>query len=273
MLKKGLKWAFWIVVVFVALSFLSNRFFPTSAIGVLEVTGGIYSSDDILDQIEDLKKDSRIKGVLLRIDSPGGTVAASQEIFESLQKLGAVKPIIASCGTLAASGGYYVALAAKEIFANPGTLTGSIGVRMEHMEIGDLLQWAKVHYETLKSGELKDMGSLQRPMTPEEKQLIESMLHEIHQQFKKAVAEARHLPMEAVEKVADGRVLTGEEAFQAKLVDHLGGRTEAIARLMQVAGLKGEPHLIYNKEGKDWWVRFLTKTQILSPLPVPLFYR
>ena len=271
MLKRWFKKAFWLLVLLLIAGSVFQYFFPTAGLGVLEVTGGIYHSDDLIREINELRKDTRIKGVLVRIDSPGGTVAASQEIFESLKKLSAEKPVVASMGSVAASGGYYVALAAKEIFANPGTITGSIGVRMEHINVSELLEWAKIHYESLKSGELKDIGSPQRTMTPEEKKMLEGMLGEIHTQFKKTVAAERKISIQEVEAVADGRILTGEQAKNHKLVDALGGLEMAVAQLQSLTGLQGEPNLIYKASQTPWWWHFLGQAKSLNKAWLPVF--
>ena len=172
-------------------------------------------------------------------------MSASQEIFESVKELRSVKPVVASMGTVAASGGYYIAAPANKIVANPGTITGSIGVRMELLNVEDLLQWARLKTTTLKSGRLKDVGSSTRPMTDEEREYLESILREMHMQFKKAVAESRGLSLEDVEKVADGRVLTGEQALTVKLIDELGSLEKATKVAAELGGIKGDPDIFY----------------------------
>lgn len=230
------------------------------SLGIVEIHGVIWAADDWLKEINDFRKNPNIAGVVVRINSPGGTVGASQEIFDSLQRLAAKKPVVASMGTVAASGGLYAALGAKKIVAEPGTITGSIGVRMEHMNIGDLLRLAKIEYETIKSGALKDLASNTRSLTPEERSFLEDLMKEFHGQFKRAVAAARNLKPEALEKIADGRVLTGAKAVEAGLVDELGGFDKAVEVAAQMAGIKGEPHLVYVKEPILWWVKALMGT-------------
>lgn len=230
------------------------------SLGIVEIHGVIWAADDWLKEINDFRKNPNIAGVVVRINSPGGTVGASQEIFDSLQRLAAKKPVVASMGTVAASGGLYAALGAKKIVAEPGTITGSIGVRMEHMNIGDLLRLAKIEYETIKSGALKDLASNTRSLTPEERSFLEDLMKEFHGQFKRAVAVARNLKPEALEKIADGRVLTGAKAVEAGLVDELGGFDKAVEVAAQMAGIKGEPHLVYVKEPILWWVKALMGT-------------
>jgi len=158
-------------------------------VGVVTVEGPIISAKDTVEDIERFRKDGGIASVVLRIESPGGSVAAAQEILEAVKKLAKDKPVVASMGSVAASGGYYIACGATKILANPATITGSIGVRMEHVMIGDLLRWAKIDHETLKSGRFKDLAPIDRPMTPQERAIIQDMLVDMHQQFKEAVEE------------------------------------------------------------------------------------
>lgn len=254
---------YWILLTVIVFAFLGGSVFfffgavlslvripvERGDIAVVEVLGGIYESKSIVEKLGELKKDDDVKAVVLRIDSPGGSVSASQEIFESVKELRAVKPVVASMGTVAASGGYYIAAPANKIIANPGTLTGSIGVRLELMNVEDLLQWARLRATTLKSGRLKDVGSSTRPMTDEEREYLEGILREMHMQFKKAVAESRGLSLEDVEKVADGRVLTGEQALAAKLIDELGSLERASKVAAELGGIKGEPDIFYPSLG------------------------
>src|SRR3989338_78832 len=227
------------------------------ALGILEIDGTMWVSDEWVKQIEEFRKSKRIKGVVVRINSPGGTVAASQEIYSSLKRLSKTKPVVASMGSVAASGGFYVALGADKILADPGTITGSIGVRMEHVNLGDLLKLAKIQYETIKSGQLKDLGSISRPLTPEERTLLEELMVEVHQQFKEAIVESRQLKKEEIEKFADGRVFTGAKAKALGLVDELGDFAQAIQVAAKLAGISGEPELVYPRMPTVWWLRTL----------------
>jgi protease IV len=213
-------------------------------IAIVEVKGPIFESDAVNEKLEKYRKSSSIKAVVLRIDSPGGAVGPSQEIHNEVKKLAEKKKVVVSMGAVAASGGYYIAAPATKIVANPGTITGSIGVLMEHVEVDELLKWAKVSAEILKAGESKDVGSALRKMTPEERQLLEGLLKNMHAQFRQAVAEGRKLPLEEVEKIGDGRVYTGEQALQLKLVDQLGNLEDAIEVAKNLAGIKGEPRII-----------------------------
>ena len=235
-------------------------------IAILEVLGPILDSKTTIEQLQDVKKDEKTKAVILRVDSPGGSVGASQEIFDQVRELKKTKPVVVSMGSVAASGGYYVSAPATKIIANAGTITGSIGVRMELVNVEDLLQWAKVKPLTLKSGVLKDAGSPTRAMTPEEQSYLEAVLKKMHEQFKKSVAESRGLTTEEVDAVADGRVLTGEEAREKKLIDDIGNLDHAIQVAGQLAGVDPEP---YYPEGKEssffgWLDHVKGKTQALA---------
>lgn len=261
------KWAkrtgiFFLVVL--ALAGLRSLFKQSSsfggALGVLEIEGVMWTADGWVEQIEDFRKDPQVKGVVVRIQSPGGTVAAAQEIFEALKNLGETKPVVASMGTVAASGGLYVALAAPTIVADAGTITGSIGVKMEHVQMTDLLATLGIKYETIKSGRLKDLANPARPMSPEERELIETMMAEIHEQFKKAVVDARPAAAGRLEKIADGRIFTGAMAQEFGLVDQLGGFTRAVKAAAEQAGITGEPKLIYGAKGTAWWVQAFLET-------------
>lgn len=218
-----------------------DRPLETGDIAVIKVEGPIYSADEILKQIDRVKKEDSFKGVLFRVNTPGGTVAAAQEIHEAilaLRKSG--KKVLVSMETVAASGGYYLAVAADWIVADPGTITGSIGVRLEYMNVEELLQWAKLKRETLKSGKFKDIASPIREMSLEERALLQDLLGDMHNQFKQAIASGRNLPLETVEALADGRVFSGREAHSLKLVDQLGGYGAALEKLASLSGIVGE---------------------------------
>lgn len=252
-----------VVCVGVGLLFLSSLlslFLPKrlsswskSDLGVITIEGTILSADETLLLLDEARRDASLLGVIVRFDSPGGSVGASQELLEGIKRVAEKKPVVASFGSVAASGAYYAALGATKILANPGTVTGSIGVRMEHVELTDLLKWAMVHHETLKSGHFKDIGSFNRAMTPEERVVLVGVLEDLHQQFKDEVAKLRKLEPSRVDELADGRVFTGREALKVGLVDALGGYTEAITQATQLAGIKGEPHVIDLEPRQSWW--------------------
>jgi protease-4 len=219
--------------------------FGKGRIGILELKGLIYESDEIIKDIKQFKEDESISAVVLRIDSPGGAVAPSQEIFREVEKLAQKKLVIASIGSVGASGGYYVACGAHTIFANPGSITGSIGVIMEFVNMKELFKWAKVEPIVIKSGQFKDSGAPYRDMTPEERVYLQELIDNVHSQFVSAVAEKRKLDINVVKKIADGRIFTGEMAKEAGLVDELGDFDDAVERAAQETGITGKPQLVY----------------------------
>jgi len=235
----------------------SSLWEPSGDIAIVEVKGPIYESQKVNEKLEKFRKNQSVKAVVLRIDSPGGAVGPSQEIYSEVKKLAAQKKVVVSMGAVAASGGYYIAAPATKILANPGSITGSIGVLMEHVEIDELLKWARINAEILKAGAMKDAGSLLRKLSPEERSYLEGILKNMHGQFLKAVSEGRNLPMEEVVKLGDGRAYTGEQALDLKLVDKLGNLEDAIQEAAQLAGIKGEPKLIKPEKPKPAWVEAL----------------
>jgi protease IV len=217
------------------------------SVGVVKIKGVIMDSHKVLKELKEFEEDSSIKAVLLRIDSPGGAVGPSQEIHDAVLRVRKAKPVVASFESVAASGGFYVAVAAQKIVTNPGTLTGSIGVIMDFANLGELYKWAKVDRFVIKSGKFKDVGSDSRPMLPEEKALLQELIGNVYEQFLKAVADGRKLPLDAVRPFADGRILTGEQAFKAKLVDRLGGLDIALEEVRGLAKMdaKQKINLVY----------------------------
>lgn len=213
------------------------------AVGVVEVSGVIMDSKKILKRLKQFEEDDGIKAVVLRLNSPGGAVAPSQEIYEAVKNY--KKPLVASMGTIAASGAFYIACGAKKVFANAGTLTGSIGVIMPFANLQKLYEWAKIQRYSIKTGKYKDAGADYREMTADERALLQTMLDDVLMQFKKAVAEGRDLPMEQVTQVADGRIFSGQQAKGLDLVDELGSLDDAIQEAGQQAHIKGKPHVVY----------------------------
>ena len=226
-------------------------------IGVIEVNGVIKDSRSILENIVKFEKNEHIKAILLRINSPGGAVGPSQEIYMELIKTRKKKPVIASLGTIAASGGYYIAAAATKIIAAPGTLTGSIGVKLELANVQKLLEKIGIEPVVLKSVPYKDIGSPFREVTPEEKEILVKLLQDIHRQFVADIAKGRHLPLKKVEAIADGSIFTGKEAQKLGLVDMLGNFEDAVKEAARLAGIKGEPNLYYPKKKTPWTKLFL----------------
>ena len=231
-------------------SFLSLR----EKIGIVNIEGAITDSEPVVTQLVQFRKDKGIKAIVLRIDSPGGAVAPSQEIYWEVKKAAASKTVIASMGKVAASGGYYVACAANKIVANPGTLTGSIGVLMEFLQVEDLLKKIGVGIEVLKTGEFKDIGSPHRKLSEKDRELISSLISDIQRQFVEAVARGRNLPIEKVREIADGRILSGAQSKEHGLVDELGNFQDALDLAKKMTGVEGEVTLVYpKKKGSRLW--------------------
>ena len=219
-------------------------------VAVISVSGLISDSESTIEQLKKFVKDDSVKAIVLRINSPGGGVAPSQEIYEEVKKARAKKPVLASMGALAASGGYYIACATQRVYANPGTITGSIGVIMPFMNVKDLVEKIGLKGMTVKSGVFKDMGSPMRDMTPQERELLQGVVDNVHLQFVNAVAEGRNLDREDVRRIADGRIFTGEQAKELGLVDALGNLEDAILEAGKLGKISGEPKVVTSPKKK-----------------------
>lgn len=217
-------------------------------VALVRIEGPILDSKDWVDEIRDYADDPSIKAMVLRVDSPGGAVAPSQEIFEEVKKAASKKKVVVSMGAIAASGGYYISSPATRIVANPGTLTGSIGVIMEIPNLEGLLDKVGVKTQVIKSGAHKDLASAFREMGDEERQILQDVLDDVHEQFISDVAEGRHIPVDDVRKLADGRVFTGRQALKEGLVDELGNLQDAIMVSAELAGIEGEPEVVTVKK-------------------------
>jgi len=217
-------------------------------VALVRIEGPIIDSKNAVDEIKDYTKDPSIKAIVLRVDSPGGAVAPSQEIYEEVRKATAKKKVVVSMGSLAASGGYYISSPASKIVANPGTLTGSIGVIMEIPNIEGLMNKVGVKTEVIKSGRHKDIASMFRGIGKEERVILQGVLDDVHEQFIKSVAEGRKMVLEDVRKIADGRIFTGKQALAIGLVDELGNLEDAVKAAAKLAGIKGEPEVVSKKE-------------------------
>lgn len=239
-----------ILAIFVSLlAVLFQKNLPVGdRIALIRIEGPIIDSKETIDEMKDYVKDASIKSIVLRIDSPGGAVAPSQEIYEEVRKATAKKKIIVSMGSVAASGGYYIASPATKIIANPGTLTGSIGVIMEIPNVEGLMNKIGVKTEVIKSGQHKDIASVFRGIKKEEKEILQNVLDNVHDQFIAAVAEGRKMVLEDVKKIADGRIFTGEQALKVGLVDELGNLEDAVKTAAKLSGIKGEPVVVTKKE-------------------------
>jgi len=216
-------------------------------IAIVEIKGVIGQSSGIIEEIHQYQEDEGVKAIILRIDSPGGGVGPSQEIHQEILRAKLKKKVVTSMGSVAASGGYYIACASDLIVANPGTITGSIGVLMEFTNIEELFKKIGIKGVVLKSGEHKDVGSPFREMTPEETRMMQEVIDNIHQQFIQAVAMGRKMDQAKVMEIADGRILSGEQAKQIGLVDQLGNLQDAIDITAKMVGIEGKPNILYPK--------------------------
>jgi protease IV len=246
-------------------------------VAVVELEGLIAETDDLVRELRHHRDNPSVRAVVIRINSPGGVVGPTQEVHDALLRVRqAGKPVVASLGSVAASGGYYIAVAADQIYANPGSLTGSIGVIMQMANVDALMKKVGVDYVVVKAGQFKDLGNFSRPMTPEERRVIQALLDDVHGQFIEAVAKGRKLDRSAVVKFADGRVFSGTQALGLKMVDALGGLEEAIEAAAKLAKLPTPPSverarrrfslidLIRNELG-------LTVPSVLLPTRLPMF--
>ncbi len=214
-------------------------------IGIVRVEGVIADSREITEQLDEFGEDNSIAAVVLRIDSPGGGVAASQEIYDAIIELKKKKKVVASMGSVAASGGLLVACAADKIVANPGTITGSISAIMHFANVEELLKKVGVKSSVIKSGEYKDIGSPLREMTPEEKVIVQDLVDDIYNQFVEVIVRDRKMPPEKVKEIADGRVFSGRKAKELGLVDSLGDMSSAVKLAGKLAGKEGKFDLVY----------------------------
>ena len=242
-------------------------------IGIVDITGLISDSQYIVNQVKKFRQDKRIRGIILRIDSPGGAVGPSQEIYDEVLKTReSGKTIYASMGALAASGGYYIASAAEKIFANPGTLTGSIGVIMVFSNAKGLMEKIGLQPEIVKAGEYKDIGSPARAMTQKERNLLQSVVTDVHQQFIEAVASGRDISVAEVTKIADGRILTGRQAYSLNLVDQMGGLQVSIDQIAHKVGIIGSPKIIRETPRVgflDWVLKSTVNQSLINRSSIP----
>jgi protease IV len=264
-----------LVVAVVGFSLLTSLTLESSWLGgekvaVVRIEGVILDSREAIEELRKFRDNPSIKAIVLRIDSPGGGVVPSQEIYAEVLKArteGKVK-VVASMGNLAASGGYYIAAATDKIVANPGTLTGSIGVIMELANVQGLLEKVGVQSVVIKSGRHKDLASPFRTMSPEERALLQNVLDDVHDQFIQAVATGRAMKVEQVRDLADGRIFTGRQAKAAKLVDELGDLQDAIKLAARMVGIAGEPRVVETR--KRFSLRDLLDNSFLGKVVAPL---
>ncbi len=262
-----------ILLIGLLLTILANVILPElelygeDRIALIRVEGVILDAQSTVGDLKKYGESPSVKAIVVRIDSPGGGVVPSQEIHDAIKRLRSKtnKAIIASMGTVAASGGYYIAVATDRIIANPGTLTGSIGVIMELANLEGLLKKIGVQSVVVKSGRYKDIGSPFRQMSPQDRRILQSVMDDVHRQFIEAVAEGRSLEVEAVRLLADGRVFTGRQAKEINLVDELGDLQDAIRFAADLAGIEGEPRVVEPR--KRFSIRDLLGSRVLGTLP------
>ena len=282
MTRKGCIWGWLIGVLGLLVIFLvtivaiesllgQSLSFPSygARVGLIRVEGGIYDSRRVIDDLERMAEDPGIRAIVLRVDSPGGGAAASQEIYDCIrgvQEQG--MPLVVSMGSVAASGGYYIACTADTIFANPGTLTGSIGVVMSFTNLEELFGKIGLDFEVIKSGRFKDTGSWSRQMTDDERALLQGTIDDIHAQFVEAVVEGRGMGYDAVAALADGRIFSGRQALEAGLVDRLGTLEDAVEVAALMGGIEGEPHVeepVRRERLTLWQLLSGTASNLLQP--------
>jgi protease IV len=231
-------------------------------IGVVEVRGAISNSQETVKAIKDFRRNENVKAILVRVESPGGGIGPSQEIYRELRRTIQQKPVVTSMGSIAASGGYYIAAGSTHIVANPGTITGSIGVISYFPHLREVFDKIGFGYTIIKSGQYKDIGNPGRDMTPEERALLQGTIDEAFRQFVVDVATGRNLPEEKVREVADGRIIMGQNALQFGLVDELGNFEDAVNAAALLGKIEGEPQLVYAKKKRASLVDLLIGSDV-----------
>ena len=256
-MSQNRNYSYWIIgglllIIILTLIPWENAIPTGPKVGIVEINVPITDSKYIVKNLNYFAEESSISAIVVRLETPGGGVAASQEIYEKVKKISAnnSKPIIASMGGVAASGGYYIALGADTIIANLGTATGSIGVIMTFPVVQELMGKLGIEQETIKSGEMKDAGSIFRDLTANERKYFQILIDDLHKQFVTAVAEERNLSFSVAEKLATGQVFSGKQAFESGLIDLLGTMEDAVLLAAQKTGIKGKPVMIYPPEEK-----------------------
>jgi len=226
-------------------------------VGIIPIEGIIGDAEELIEQINEFADDRGIRAVVLRIDSPGGGVVPSQEIYQAVRELKKKKKVVASMGSVAASGGYLIAVAADRIVANPGSITGSISAVMHYANVEGLLKKVGVRSSVVKSGKFKDIGSPTREMTAEERSLIQAIVDDIYDQFVRTIALNRKLPLQRIFELADGRIFSGRQAMDLGLVDELGGLQDAVLLAGKLSGMEGSPEIVHGMKKKTTLFKYL----------------
>jgi len=269
--SRGTRWAIVIIGILLVIGLLMTLLFFAlirggeteeitgygDRVAIVEVQGTILSSENVVRQLKKFAKQSSVRALVLRVDSPGGSAAASQEIYEEVKRIrNSGKPVVASMGSMAASGGYYISVAATKIVANPATVTGSIGVISQFINVADLLKKVGIQETTVKTGKFKDAGSPFRSLTEEEKLYFQELMINVYDQFVDAVASERNLPIDTVRKYGDGRLFSGAQAKRIGLVDTLGSLEDAIRLAGKLGGIRGEPATVRELKRVSFVERF-----------------
>lgn len=263
---------FWAGITFFFATFSNSSrnpdlFGEKEGVGIVNIKGVITDSEEILDQLTRYRQSKFVKAIVVRIDSPGGAVGASQEIFREIARTDKVKPVVASMGSVTASGGFYAAIGAGSIVANPGTLTGSMGVILKFPNLEEIFDKIGYKDEVIKSGNLKDIGSPSRALTEEERNLLQALLDEVHEQFIADISNSRNIPIETIREIADGRIFSGQMAQHFGLVDQMGNFNDAVSLAANRAGIPSDnPHIIYPEEDQFPFLKLLAKQNPTSLL-------
>ena len=238
----------------------SDSFGLTAKVGVIPIEGVISDAKEIIDQIKEFDENDKIRAVVLRLDTPGGSVAPSQEIYQAVLELRKKKKVVASMGSVAASGGYLIAVAADQILANSGTITGSISAVMHYANVEELLKKIGLRSSVIKSGKFKDMGSPTREMTNEERAMIQAIVDDINDQFVKAISANRNIPPAKILPLADGRVFTGRQAKELGLIDGLGSLQDAVLLAARLSGIDEKPEIVFAPKKQKGILRYLIRS-------------
>ncbi len=251
---------FWVfIILFISRVDDTTRIGRGDNVAVVEINGVITDSEKVVRQIKRYRDNRNVYAIVLRVDSPGGGVAASQEIYEEVKKtVENGKPIVVSMGAVAASGGYYVSLPASSIVANPGTITGSVGVISQFFHIEELFDKLGIDVTTIKSGRFKDSGSSFREMEEFEKSYWQDLMDDVYEQFVTAVASAREFDLDRAYELAEGRIYTGRQAYEIGLIDTLGTYEDAIRIAADLGGIVGDPDIIRERPRRTFWESFFT---------------
>ena len=247
-----------ILIIILSVPFNSNSSYLTK-VGIIEINGTIMDSKKIVDDLNDFNNDDYIKAIIIRLDTPGGAVAPSQEIYNKVKNIAVEnkKPIIASMGSVAASGGYYIAIGADKIIANPGTITGSIGVIINFPIAKDIVEKVGFKFNTIKSGKMKDAGSPYREPTDEENIFFQDIVDDLYLQFVTEVSNQRNISMDNLRNISDGRIFTGNKAYELGLIDSIGTFEDALNISKNLANISTEIDIVYPKDEKGKFIKMI----------------